>query len=120
MYKRQAYNIFVEFANTQLRRGAKVEDIQAKRDELMNETKDAAKTRVKTQILLNAIAKAENVKVEQGDITTRIQQEAYMSGMPTEKFVKELTKDRSRLMEMQANLLCNKALDLVVAAAVTK
>lgn len=118
--EREAYNIFVEFANTQLRRGAKIEDIQAKREELMNETKDAAKTRVKTQILLNAIAKAENVKVEQGDITTRIQQEAYMSGMPTEKFVKELTKDRSRLMEMQANLLCNKALDLVVAAAVTK
>lgn len=117
---REAYNIFVEFANTQLRRGAKIEEIQAKRDELMEETKDAAKTRVKTQIILTAIAKAEGVKVEQNDIASRIQQEAYMSGMPAEKFAKELSKDRSRLMEMQANLLCNKALDVVVAASVAK
>ena len=117
---REAYNIFVEFANTQLRQGVKIEEIQEKREELMENTKDAAKTRVKTQLILNAIAKAENIKVEQSDITTRIQQEAYMSGMPTEKFVKELTKDRSRLMEMQANIRYNKALDVVVNASVAK
>jgi trigger factor len=117
---REAYNIFVEFANTQLRQGVKIEDIQAKRDELMENTKEAAKTRVKTQLILNAIAKVEDVKVEQADITARIQQEAYMSGMPAEKFVKELTKDRSRLMEMQANIRYNKALDVVVNAAVAK
>lgn len=117
---REAYNIFVEFANTQIRQGVKVEEIEAKRDELMENTKEAAKTRVKTQLILNAIAKVEDVKVEQADITTRIQQEAYMSGMPTEKFVKELTKDRSRLMEMQANIRYNKALDVVVNAAVAK
>lgn len=117
---REAYNIFVEFANTQLRQGVKIEEIESKRDELMENTKEAAKTRVKTQLILNAIAKAEDVKVEQSDITTRIQQEAYMSGMPAEKFVKELTKDRSRLMEMQANIRYNKALDVVVNAAVAK
>lgn len=117
---REAYNIFVEFANTQLRQGVKIEDIQAKRDELMENTKEAAKTRVKTQLILNAIAKVEDVKVEQADITARIQQEAYMSGMPAEKFVKELTKDRSRIMELQANIRYNKALDVVVNAAVAK
>lgn len=118
--ERESYNIFVEFANTQIRQGVKIEEIQEKRDELMENTKEAAKTRVKTQLILNAIAKVEDVKVEQSDITTRIQQEAYMSGMPTEKFVKELTKDRSRLMEMQANIRYNKALDIVVNAAVAK
>lgn len=117
---RESYNIFVEFANTQLRQGVKVEEIEAKREELMENTKEAAKTRVKTQLILNAIAKAEDVKVEQEDITTRIQQEAYMSGMPTEKFVKELAKDRSRIMELQANIRYNKALDIVVNAAVAK
>lgn len=118
--ERESYNIFVEFANTQIRQGVKVEEIEAKREELMADTKEAAKTRVKTQLLLNAIAKAEDVKVEQDDITTRIQQEAYMSGMPADKFVKELSKDRSRIMEMQANIRYNKALDIVVNASVAK
>ena len=86
----------------------------------MKDTKDAAKTRVKTQIILDAIAKKEGVKVEQEDISRRISQEAYMSGRPIEKFVKELTKDRVRMMELQNNIRFNKALDVVVAAAVEK
>lgn len=118
--ERESYNIFIEFANMQLRQGAKPEDIEARREELMKDTKDAAKTRVKTQIILDAIAKKEGVKVEQEDISRRISQEAYMSGRPVEKFVKELTKDRVRMMELQNNIRFNKALDVVVAAAVEK
>lgn len=118
--ERESYNIFVEFANMQLRQGVKIEEIEAQRDELMKNTKEAAKTRVKTQLILNAIAKKEGVKVEQDDINRRISQEAYMSGQPIEKFVKELTKDQTRLMELQRNILFNKALDVVVAASVEK
>jgi len=104
----------------QLSQGGKAEEIEAHREELAEKTKDAAKTRVKTQIILDAIAKKEDVKVEQADITARISQEAYMSGQPVEKFVKELTKDRARMMELQRNIRFNKALDVVVAAAVEK
>lgn len=118
--ERESYNIFVEFANMQLRQGVKVEQIEAQRDELKESTKEAAKTRVKTQIILNAIAEKEGVKVERDDINKRISQEAYMSGQPVEKFVKELTKDQTRLMELQRNILFNKALDVVVAASVEK
>lgn len=117
---RESYNIFIEFANMQLRQGVKAEEIEAQREELAEKTKEAAKTRVKTQIILDAIAKKEDVKVEQADITARISQEAYMSGQPVEKFVKELTKDRARMMELQRNIRFNKALDVVVAAAVEK
>jgi len=118
--ERESYNIFVEYANMQLRQGVKAEEIEAQREELAEKTKEAAKTRVKTQIILDAIAKKEDVKVEQADITARISQEAYMSGQPVEKFVKELTKDRARMMELQRNIRFNKALDIVVAAAVEK
>ncbi len=114
---RESQNIFYEFANSQLRQGVKLEEIEAKRDELLDDTKDAAKTRVKTQLILNAIAKAEGVKVEDADITNRIRQEAYISGMEPDKFAKELTKNRSRIIEMQANIRYNKALDIVVNAA---
>lgn len=118
--ERESYNIFVEFANMQLRQGVKIEQIEAQRDELKENTKEAARTRVKTQIILNAIAEKEGVKVERDDINKRISQEAYMSGQPVEKFVKELTKDQTRLMELQRNILFNKALDVVVAASVEK
>ncbi len=113
---RESYNIFVEFANNQLRQGVKIEEIEAKREELMEETKEAAKTRVKTQLILNAIAKAENVKVEEADITNRIRQEAYFSGMEPDKFAKELSKNRERVFELQSNVRYNKALDVVVDA----
>lgn len=118
--ERESYNIFVEFANMQLRQGVKIAEIEAQRDELMKNTKEAAKTRVKTQLILDAIAKKEGVKVEQNDISARIAQEAYMNGQPVEKFVKELTKEQTRLMELQRNILFNKALDVVVAASVEK
>lgn len=118
--ERESYNIFVEYANMQLRQGVKLEDVEAQREKLAEETKDAAKTRVKTQFVLDAVAKKEGVKVEQSDIGARVSQEAYMSGQPVEKFVKNLTKDRARMMEIQRNILFNKALDIVVAATVEK
>ncbi len=118
--ERESYNIFVEFANMQLRQGVKAEDIEAQRDELMKNTKEAAKTRVKTQLVLRAIAKKEDIKVERDDIMKRVSQEAYMSGQPADKFIKELTKDRARMAELESNILFNKALDIVVAASVEK
>lgn len=118
--ERESYNIFVEFANMQLRQGVKAEEIEAQREELMKNTKDAAKTRVKTQLVLRAIAKKEDIKIERDDIMKRISQEAYMSGQPADKFIKELTKDRARMAELESNILFNKALDLVVAASVEK
>lgn len=118
--ERESYNIFVEFANMQLRQGVKAEDIEAQRDELLKNTKDAAKTRVKTQLVLRAIAKKEDIKIERDDIMKRVSQEAYMSGQPADKFIKELTKDRARMAELESNILFNKALDIVVAASVEK
>lgn len=50
----------------------------------------------------------------------RVSQEAYMSGQPADKFIKELTKDRARMAELESNILFNKALDIVVAASVEK
>ncbi len=111
---REAYNIFLEFANMQIRQGVDVKTIEAQRDELLKNSKDAAKTRVKTQMLLAKIAEKEGVKVEQNDLNERILQEAYIARTPVDKFAKELSKDRDRLMEMQRAIMFNKALDFVV------
>ena len=117
---REAYNIFVEFANMQMRSGVPVEEIEKQRDELLSGSKDAAKTRVKTQFVLAKIAEVEGLKVEQEELNRRIVQEAYAARTPVDKFVKELSKDRGRIADMQRWVLFNKALDIVVGASKAK
>jgi trigger factor len=117
---REAYNIFIEFANMQLRQGMDVKEIEAQRDELMAGSKDAAKTRVKTQMILGKIAEKEELKVDQKELNERIVQEAYIAQTPVDKFAKELSKDRERIAEMHRWILFNKALDLVIDAAKVK
>jgi trigger factor len=117
---REAYNIFIEFANMQLRSGVDASEIEKQRDELLAGSKDAAKTRVKTQFVLAKIAEAEGLKVEQEELNRRIVQEAHAAKTPVDKFVKELAKDRNRVSDMQRWVLFNKALDVVVGATKTK
>ena len=117
---REAYNIFIEFANMQLRSGVDASEIEKQRDELLAGSKDAAKTRVKTQFVLAKIAEAEGLKVEQEELNRRIVQEAHAARTPVDKFVKELGKDRSRISDMQRWVLFNKALDVVVNATTVK
>ncbi len=117
---REAYNIFIEFANMQLRSGVPATEIEKQRDELLAGSKDAAKTRVKTQFVLAKIAEKEGLKVEQEELNRRIVQEAQAARQPVDKFVKELAKDRSRVADMQRWVLFNKALDVVIGASVAK
>lgn len=117
---REAYNIFIEFANMQLRSGVPATEIEKQRDELLAGSKDAAKTRVKTQFVLAKIAEQEGLKVEQEELNRRIVQEAQAARQPVDKFVKELAKDRSRVADMQRWVLFNKALDVVIGASVAK
>lgn len=117
---REAYNIFIEFANMQLRSGVPAAEIEKQRDELLAGSKDAAKTRVKTQFVLAKIAEKEGLKVEQDELNRRIIQEAQAARQPVDKFVKELAKDRNRVADMQRWVLFNKALDVVIGAAVAK
>ncbi len=114
---REAYNIFLEYANMQLRQGVDVKEIEAQREELLKNSKEAAQTRVKTQFVLSKVAEKEEIKVEQKELNERIVQEAYAARMPVDKFVKEISKDRERLVEMQRLILFNKALDLILANA---
>ena len=104
----------------QLRQGVDAAEIEKQRDELLAGSKDAAKTRVKTQFVLAKIAEKEGLKVDQEELNRRIVQEAYANRMPVDKFVKELSKDRNRIADMQRWVLFNKALDVVIAEAKPK
>ncbi len=115
--ERATQDIFAEFVNQQMQMGMKADDLLAKRDEVQGEAKEAAKTRVKAQILLGAIADAEKVEVNQQDLAQEVTRQAYATGQKPEKLVKELSKDRARLAELRESVRCSKALTLVVDAA---
>jgi trigger factor len=110
----ETYNIFLEYANLQLRQGVDVKEIEGNRDTILNDAKDAAKLRVKTQFILSKIAEAESLKVSREEFSSRIAQDAYMARTPVEKYAKELSKDRKRLEETQRQVLFNKTLDFIV------
>ncbi|MCR5183748.1 MAG: trigger factor [Opitutales bacterium] len=115
--ERATQDIFAEFVNQQMQMGMKADDLLAKREEVQGEAKEAAKTRVKAQILLGAIADAEKVEVTQQELAQEVARQAYASGQKPEKLVKELSKDRSRLAEIRESVRCSKALALIVDAA---
>ncbi|MDR2863723.1 MAG: trigger factor [Puniceicoccales bacterium] len=113
----EAYNIFGEFAQLQARQGADVSEIESQREELLKGAREAAGTRVKAQVVLERIAKKEDLKVTNHDLGTRIAQEAYQNGENPEKYAREFAKDRERVREASRLVLFNKALDLVIENA---
>jgi trigger factor len=109
--------ILGDFMRRQLSQGVTREDLEKRQDELLNGAREAAVNRVKTQLILGQVAKVKSIKVEEQDINQRIWQEAMMSRTKPDQLVKELKKDRSRLMELHRGVLFNKALDFLVNQA---
>lgn len=113
---REGHNMLLELAELQRQQGASISEIEEKYEETLASTKDAARTRLKTQFILGKIAEKENLSVSSQELTQRIVYEAYLARVPAQKYAKEIAKDRERLNTIRAWILCNKALDLVIAS----
>jgi len=100
--------------------GATQEEFEAHKEQLFAQATEAAKKRVKLNLILAAIAQKESVKVENQDIQNRIMQEAIMTRQDPAKIVKELQKDRSLLANLQRSLLLAKTLEVVIDQTVEK
>jgi trigger factor len=100
-----------------MRRGVPAEQIEKDKAALHQSASVAARTRVKTQLLLAKIAEHEKITVNERDIDTFIYRESMMTQQKPEKLVKELTKDREKLRSIQQSIIFDKALDLLVSKA---
>ena len=107
-----AQGLFYQYAELRMRNGAKPEQLETQRDEILAESKKAAAIRVRAQFVLARIAEEEKIEVSREDLSTAVMQAAYSSQTPPEKLV----KDRQRLAEIRRDALLNKALDLVLAS----
>jgi trigger factor len=83
------------------------------REEFDKDTQEAAEKSVKTQLLLDAIAEAENTQVGQQELTERILFQAQRYGMSPEQFIQQV-QQAGQLGAVFADVRRGKALAGVV------
>uniref|UniRef100_UPI00037650AC trigger factor n=1 Tax=Rhodococcus sp. R1101 TaxID=1170698 RepID=UPI00037650AC len=86
------------------------------REEFDKEARESAERSVKTQLLLDAIAEAENTTVEQQELTERIFFQAQRYGIPPEQFIQQISQ-ANQLGAVFADVRRGKALGTVVDRA---
>ncbi len=115
MVEGETQSVLRQFVHENMRRGVPAEKLEADKEELYDNARKAAITRVQSQLILAKIAEKEAVKVDEADMNQFIYQQAMQSGQAPDKFVKELTKNRDQLRSIQQSILFNKTLDLLVS-----
>jgi trigger factor len=86
------------------------------REEFDSDAKEAAEKSVKTQLLLDAVAEAENTEVGQDELTERILFQAQRYGLSPEQFVQQI-QQAGQLGAIFADVRRGKALAGVVGQA---
>jgi len=113
----ETQSVLRQFIEQNMRRGVPAEQFEKDKQELYDNARKAAATRVKSQLVLGKIAEKEKVQVFEADINAFIYSEAFRSGQPADKLVKTLTKDREQLRAVQQSIIFDKTLDLLVSKA---
>lgn len=100
-----------------MQQGITEEQMQEHQEEMLQSAEQAARSQVKLQLILGEIAKEEKIEVTNEDLQQRLLQEAMATRTAPDELVKEMQKDRSRLMQLQRDTLFAKTLDFVLKEA---
>ena len=87
-------------------------------DKIMEEMKPEAFKRIKNSLVLEAVAKAENIEVSEEEFEAELQKMADMYKMEIEK-IKEFMQD-AEAKQMKDDIAIQKAVELIVSSAVEK
>ena len=87
-------------------------------EKIIDDMKPEALTRIKSRLVLEAIAKAENIEVSDDEVNAELQKMADMYKMELDK-VKELMGE-AEMKQVKEDLAVQKAVDLIVDTAVEK
>lgn len=82
---------------------------------MLEQVKPQAESQIKTSLVLEAIAKAENIEVSEEDVNKEIEEMAKMYKMEASQ-IKDMMGD-GETDQLKADLACQKALEFVVAQA---
>ena len=118
LIEQETQSVLRQFVQENQRRGLTQEQFEKDKEQIIAGARQAAESRVKTQLILARIAEREKLAVEAADIDSFLYQQSMRTGTKPEKLVKELTNDRDRLRAVQQSIVFDKALDLIVSKAV--
>lgn len=97
-------------------RGATKEQLEQKKDEIFGFAAKSAKERLRTSFILEAIAHAEQIKVEEPEVEQRIAELAQRSRITPARLKAQLT-EKGGLGEIEEQILVGKTLDFLVDSA---
>jgi len=97
-------------------RGATKAQLEEKKDEIYGFASKSAADRLRTSFVLDAIAQAEKIKVEESEIEERIVTLAQRSRTTPARLKAQLAQ-KGGMDEIEEQILVNKTLDLLVDSA---
>lgn len=100
--------------------GTKREDLEKHKQELYDAASKDAAPRAKMRIFLNRVAKANDLKVTDEDMSRMLWQEAVRTRTRPEEIIKQLQKDQARVNRMRSDALLQKAINFIADKAEVK
>lgn len=113
----ETQNVMGRIMVENMQRGVPHEEFEKNKEALHAQARSIAVRDVKLQIMLHRIAEKEKIEVSQDDLQRAVYTAAMQSRQSPDDFVKELRKDRGRVMQMQRQILFGKTLDLLAKEA---
>jgi len=101
----------------QMQQGAKEEDFEQHREALLASASEQARKKVKLDLILDEIAQKEKVEVEEEDMSRYLYNLAMQTRRSPDDIVKELKKDRGRVMDIQRNIRRSKTVGKILELA---
>ncbi len=99
-----------------VRHGMENDEISAHQEEIFAKAADQAKLRLKTNFILEQIARKEELSVTDNELINRIAMVAQRNNRPLKKFIAELKRENA-IPGIRAQLLLGKAVDFLVLNA---
>ena len=93
--------------------GASKDDIEKNKDALVEGSAKEAEGRAKMRIFLNRVAKANDLKVDNEDMSRVLWQEAMRTRTKPEELIKQLKKDPAKANRMRSDALLQKAINFI-------
>ena len=116
LVQQETRSIIYEVVRENSMRGATKEQLEEKKNEIYGFAAQNAKGRLRTSFILEAIAEAEQIKVEEAEVEQRIAQLAQRARITPEKLKAQLA-EKNGFGEIEEQILVGKTLDFLVANA---
>lgn len=105
-----------QMAQRGMRQGMTQEMLAAQKQEILDTATEQARVNLKTNFILQEIAKEEKIQIQDQDVLGRIYQLAQQAGKAPKKYIKELQK-AGAIQNVRHSVLIGKTIDFLVENA---